>query len=497
MTKSLVKMPQTNEWLGFISRLGLVSMEEARKVFLDGDFSQITDLGQKALYTAGRGKTLSLEGNLIGSKLTLDEAQLLAETRNAEGGYPLKDEVLAYVLYERAVFFLKFGESFNGLSLFRSAKRLAESNSLDSIVDYQLSALELQEGTGGSVQISRNWIQFFEQSDMQVMQLISMRRLAKYFRQKQRYEEAHELLMEGMDLGVVFDYPYIVEQIKNSQAYLMFVTGHNQEAREILNKLLDNLQNKYLKPTVLENLTLTYCQEAEFDKAVKYLGEAIEHSQKYEILSRIPDECLFMGDLYREKLHQPDLATHYYNIGYQVSLKMAEHGFSLKGERLNVVQRLENRPKVGYNIPDKLKPASEPFAYAIGKTWKEINDLFQFHLIRNHLESGNNISDLPGKLGLKASTYYAIKRRLNQAGFDFVGDSTKTLSFLRKRDLIALRSYVNGLTELTWSEANQRFEKEIIEFLFKQVGYQKTKLAETLDVSYPTVLQKTKSLKRT
>jgi transcriptional regulator with PAS, ATPase and Fis domain len=61
--------------------------------------------------------------------------------------------------------------------------------------------------------------------------------------------------------------------------------------------------------------------------------------------------------------------------------------------------------------------------------------------------------------------------------------------------LVALNSYVGGLIELTWSEANEQFEKEIIEYLFKQVGYQKTKLAEELDISYPTVLQKTKSLK--
>ncbi|NQV15249.1 hypothetical protein HQ531_07315 [bacterium] len=497
MKNSLIKIPQTNEWLGFISRLGLVSIEEARKVFLSGDYSQLTDLGQKALYTAGRGKTLSLEGNLIGSKLTLDEAQSLAETRNAENGFPAKDEVLAYVLYERGVFFEKFGEVFNGLSLFRSAKRLLETKSLELIVDYQLSALQLDNETGGSVQKSLNWIHFFEQNDMQVMQLIAMRRLAKYHRQKEAYQEADSLLTRGIDFGIVFNYPYIVEQFKNSYGYLMFSTGQNQEARDIFLQLLGGLENKYLKPTVLENLTLTHCRDIEYDAAIEYLIEAIDHSQKYDILSRIPDECLFIGDLYREKLHQPDLATHYYNIGAQVSLDMAEHGFSLKGERLNVVQRLENRPKVGYSLPDKFSPRPEPFAFAIGKTWKEINDLFQFHLIRNHLESGNNISDLPGKLGLKASTYYAIKRRLNQHGYDFEGDNiSKSLHSLRKRDLIALRAYVNSCTELTWSQANQRFEKGIIEYLFKQVGYQKTKLAEKLDVSYPTVLQKTKSLKR-
>jgi len=67
---------------------------------------------------------------------------------------------------------------------------------------------------------------------------------------------------------------------------------------------------------------------------------------------------------------------------------------------------------------------------------------------------------------------------------------------LQSHDKAALNSYVNDLMDLTWNQANEQFEKEIIEYLFKQVGYQKTRLAEELDISYPTVLQKTKSLRR-
>ena len=131
----------------------------------------------------------------------------------------------------------------------------------------------------------------------------------------------------------------------------------------------------------------------------------------------------------------------------------------------------------------------------MGQSWKQINDVFQFHLIQKHLESGIIISDLPAKLDLKTSTYYAIKRRLSQRGFDFESIPSKVPVKLQNHELVALNSYVGGLIELTWSEANEQFEKEIIEYLFKQVGYQKTKLAEELDISYPTVLQKTKSLK--
>ncbi len=496
MHKSLVPEKKTNEWLEFISRLGLVSISDARNIFLSGDYTQLPDLGQKSLYTAGKGKTLSLEGNLIGSKMTLDEALLLAETRNAELGFPVRDEVLAYVQYERGVFLEKFGESFNGLSLYRSAKRLAESKTLNAVVDYQLSAHELQKGTGSSIAEAQSWIKYFYRHNMHIMELVAIRRLATYHRGQEEFKEADELLMRAMDLGSQYDYPFMVEQFKNSYGYLVYSRGSFLEAREIYHDLRQGLLSKYLMATVLENLTLTYYDADEFDAASKYLSEALAHSQKYDILSRIPDEGLFMGDMHRDKLQQPELATHYYQIGSQAALKMAEYGFSLTGERLEVVERFENRPKAGYSLPESIgTDKSKTFAFALGQTWKQINDLFQFLLLQKHLESGVGISELPAKLELKTSTYYAIKRRLSQQGYNFESIPAVLPQTYVKRDMVALISYVNGLLSLSWSQANEQFEKEIIEYLFKQVGYQKTKLAEKLEISYPTVLQKTKSLK--
>jgi len=496
MQKSLISHKKSNEWLEFISRLGLVSMAQARSVFLSGDYTQLDDLGQKALYTAGRGKILSLEGNLIGSKMTLDEAQLVAELRNADQGYLVKDEILAYVNYERAVFFEKYGETFNSMSLYRSAKRLAETETLDSIIDYQISSLALQHGTGSSVADAEAWIHYFSENEMQIMQLLAMRRLSKYFRTHDKFDEAGDLLMKALDLSTQFNYPFIVEQVKNSYGYLQYARGEIEEAREIFEALVNDLESNYLKATVMENLTLTYYNDEEYDTAAGYLDRAIDHSQKYEILSLIPEQCLFMGDMHKEKFSNPEMATHYYDIGSQVALRMAEYGFSLQGDRLKVINCFQNRPKTGYSIPDTLGIRQDPFAFSQGKTWKEINDLFQFLLIQGHLESGINVSDLPGKLDLKASTYYAIKRRLGQHGYAFEKDKSNNIVSFKKDDIIALKTYVAGLTDLTWSEANHQFEGEVVEYLFKLVGYQKTKLAEKLDISYPTVLQKTKSLTR-
>jgi len=494
MQQSLVRKETSNEWLEFMSQMGIVNLEKARTIFLSGDYSQLTDLSQKALFIAGRGKTLSLEGNLPGAKISFDEAQMIAETRNAESGFPTKDEILAYISYEKGGFYTKYGEAFNSLSFYRSARRLAESPNLIKTIDYQLYAADFENGRRGSVEESKSWINYFSENNMQIMHLISRRRMASYFRLQKKYEQAISWIDSALRHAHSVDSGFMVDQFLNVRGYILYFMGEMEQAREIYFELLPRIEGHYLKSAVLENLTLTYYKERDFEYSSEYIGQAISHSQKYKVLSRLPAQCLFMGELQRDQFQVPELATKYFELGYLAALELAEHGFALKGDRLKVVKAFENRPKTGYSIPDSLGVKIEPFAFSMGRKWREILDLFHFSLLRAHLMAGDGSAELPAILGLKASTYYAIKRRLTNGGYDFDPTENRLPIAVKGTELNAFRVYVSKLHDLEWTEANSRFETEIIEYLFKHAGYQKTKLAEDLDISYPTVLQKTKSL---
>jgi|GEM_PF-559271 len=494
MDKSLVARQSSNEWLEFISQMGLIDFDKAQTVFFSGGYSELSDIGQQALFTAGRGKILSLEGNLLGSKLSYDDAHALADDRNAELGFPSRDEILAYIHYEKGGFFTKYGEKYIAQSLYRSARRMVESQRLSKIIEYQLYAMEFESDSGGSIEISNNWIDYFRDNQMQIMHLIAERRLANYFRQKEMYKEALARIASALENAYSYGHPFMVDQLKSAQGFIYYYGGHIQRSRELFQDLLPKVQSHYLKSAVLENITLTYFSEKKYSHAEKYIGDAIKNSLDYEIISRLPDECLFMGELQRDVFQRPELATHYFEEGYKASLKMAEHGFSLKGDRLKVVRAFESRSKVSYSIPEQVGKQISPFAFSLGLRWREILDLFHFTLIRSHLQAAAGNTDILEKLGLKTSTYYAIKRRLGSAGYSFDPGETSMPLTLGQPELTSFNVYVNKLQELTWTEANSQFETEIIEYLFKHAGYQKTKLAEDLDISYPTVLQKTKSL---
>jgi tetratricopeptide (TPR) repeat protein len=494
MNNSISIRETSSEWLEFISQMGMMDFEKAQEMFFASNFNQLRDLGQKALFAAGRGKTLSLEGNLPGSKLSHDEAHALADARNAESGYPSRDEILSYVQYEKGGFYSKYGESFTALSLYRSARRMAETRRLVKIIDYQLYAFEFEHNKRGSIDATLAWIDYFSKNGMQIMHLISERRLANYYRVNGRYPEALASINKALENAVGYGHAFMLDQIRNARGYILFFDGQIDKSREIYVDLLPVVQSHFLKSTILENLTLLFYTEQNNEMAEEHIELAIANSREHEIISRLPDECLFMGELQRDVFQRPELATHYFEEGYKASLKMAEHGFSLKGDRLKVVRAFESRSKVSYSIPERVGKQISPFAFSQGLRWREILDLFHFTLIRSHLQAAAGNTDILEKLGLKTSTYYAIKRRLGSAGYSFDPGETSMPLTLGQPELTSFNVYVNKLQDLTWTEANSQFETEIIEYLFKHAGYQKTKLAEDLDISYPTVLQKTKSL---
>ena len=136
----------------------------------------------------------------------------------------------------------------------------------------------------------------------------------------------------------------------------------------------------------------------------------------------------------------------------------------------------------------------EIFSFAIGKTWVEIKDIFQYNLIMFHKIKTSPGSDAYKSLGMNKPTFYSAHRKLANKGFRFPDYRMKTPSTTNTHVLDPLQTYFQCLIDSSWVAASKQFEEDVFRFLYHQYGYNKVRLSEILGLGYSAVIDKTKSL---
>jgi len=138
------------------------------------------------------------------------------------------------------------------------------------------------------------------------------------------------------------------------------------------------------------------------------------------------------------------------------------------------------------------KAVENPFHFALGKEWREIRDIFQYHLIMHHKNQSISRETFLSELGMKSSTYYTLQGKLKKRGFVIPGIKETNISVPEEMAIEPLNHYIrNTLSRLNWEEANHRFEKDIFLYLYQQCGFQKNRLGAALNLSAPIIRAKT------
>ena len=87
------------------------------------------------------------------------------------------------------------------------------------------------------------------------------------------------------------------------------------------------------------------------------------------------------------------------------------------------------------------------------------------------------------------STLYSVQNRLKHRGY-ILPPKQETIN-QEKHDLHDL---INQYDDLSWAEANEIFEREIMHYLYEKYGYNKYRMANILKLSYPSIIDKTRTL---
>ncbi|MEA3286345.1 MAG: hypothetical protein U9Q77_03070, partial [Candidatus Marinimicrobia bacterium] len=204
-------------------------------------------------------------------------------------------------------------------------------------------------------------------------------------------------------------------------------------------------------------------------------------------------QCLYLGDIHRTHYQDLGQAEYYYKLGHDHSMRYAEQGICLIGDRRKVVDAYHKLLHDSKPAPVTAKSSKniDVFAFAGGKPWKEIKDTFQHQLILYHAANELNSRQLAKKLALPASTLYSIRERLKVRGYLLPGKDQSPPS-----ETHDLQGFIHQHGELNWDEINELFEREMIHYLYEKYGYNKNRMANILDLSYPSIISKTRELTR-
>ncbi|MBC8344036.1 MAG: hypothetical protein H8E61_08655 [Bacteroidetes bacterium] len=494
ITSSQLTRLRTNDFLEFLNQIGFCDLNDVKGLYNSFDTTVIDDDKLKTLFMAGRARIFSLEGNLLAAKINLDLAFDHAHKNNRTLSNPFLDDNLAYVNYEAGLLYRQMRDI--GISNKHFSKTLMLSNSvnLKRLVKYQQEISKLQLDKSHPVSELEIQIKEFKTLDMYIMYALGLHRLGTLLRIRKEYSLAEAAYKKGIETTEIYNYSLLDILIRNSMGFLYYKQGKVDKALGVLYDLFNETVSYYLKAIISENIALVYYEMKEFHKAVDYCYQALNISLDNHVLSQIPDQCLFLGEVYNTNLNNPHKAKYFYKLGYDQALFQIGHGLNLVGAREDAVNEYVEFLQSYFPEKSDAEPPGHIFDFALDRHWQEIKDTFHYNLVMYHKLVARPEEDMFYKLGMKPTTYYSLQAKLAKRGYAFPDFRKKEIHFADDRMRESLQGYIRNLKNVTWDGANARFEKDIFRYLFKQYGYQKTKLSKILHLSYPVVVKKTKQL---
>ena len=483
-----------NEFLEFISQLGFTTAAELRSVILEVDPAVVPDEFTRTLLRAGQGKMLTIEGNFLAARQRLNEALGTASRLHSQKPGPVAAETLAYVLYEMGLFFRPVSQKNHALEHFHKAAEYARSPNLKLLISYQLATLDLEVQKSPSIEPLLEYVDQFVDLKMEVMTVLSLHRVGVLLRNQSKYDKSRDYYDQALQLAQSNGFHYPIYLTRNSIGYLELVQKKYDTAEEIFQDIVNKTISPYLQAIITENLALTHYLQNQFEQALSICHRALEISQKHHIFSQIPQECGFLADVYHTNLKQPSKAEFYYRLGYEQVMVQIANGLTLSGPRAEAVDEYVKFLQSYFPKSARMALPEPLLSFALGKSWQEIKDLFQYNYII-FLKTKHGVNQkLFDRLELKPTTFYTLQARLARKGYSFPDFRHKDIQFAADNVLDSLQIYLPMVDDLTWRQAHDQFEKDIIQFLFGHHGYQQKRLAQALKISMSALKKKTQAL---
>lgn len=479
-----------NSLMAYFHEIGLMNQDELTTVFSNIAVSQIDDIRLKFTVYTGIGRLSFVEGNFSQAKDMFEQAQKLARIHPDK----IQGDYLAFLYYEMSLFYKIVKDTKLYEQLLDKANLHVKSDTFKLILDYHLQKIQTEkEFTTINKLITLS--DLFKKEGLYFQYVIGLTQISFIHRKNGEKQIAKDFILLAKEEAIEYKIPYLEDVYDNGLGYWYYANSEYQNALDTFFNALKNVRSNYFKVIILENIAMSYEKIGNYDEAISHMVKANNVASIHNVTSQIPEECLYLGKWYDMYQKMPEQALHYYKLGYDTAVEQVDNGLGFTGPRRRAIteyveysQQLNFRKLEGTSI-------TKPFEFALGKKWREIKPIFQYHFIMFQRKRSATSKDFLQKMDLVASTYYTIQKSVNDKGYPVPRLKEITKGIPSKLLVQPLQLYIaEKLSQLSWKDANAKFEKDIFLYLFQQYGFTKKNLGEALDLSVIAVQDKTETL---
>ena len=405
-----------------------------------------------------------------------------------------RNDVLAYVNYECALFYRIVDDSIAYSNFLKIAKLLAKSPEINLLIDYQFATINAFNSL--KTNELQKFTEIFHQEELYVLEIMAYSKIGEIQAALKQYSQAREYFVKSKAVIQKIHSVNLEITADSNIGYVYFLDSDYQRALDIFNRIKD-CNDYFQKSLILENIALIYEVLGDYAQALDYWMESLSICQDHGIMMNIPEDTLHIGEIYEEHLDSVSKAKFFYKMGYDHSMQMFKDGINLSGNMRIVIEKYISYFAEYYIPDDKMvnKQTTDPFAFAVDKSWKHITEIFQFNVIVYYKFNCDSVYQVLDILQLKRSNFQAKQQKLTNLGYQ-IPDFRKKVNLQDNSEVNStLQDYIRNLSPMDWKNLNKRFENDILKYLINHYGSHKREfLVKKLSISYPNLKRRLDSL---
>lgn len=437
----------------------------------------------------GRAKFESVQGKVFSSHKAF--ADILFRIEEHQHLFPDKSsflEVKAFFHYEKAVLETKIKNFSDAYASCVTSHELTKNDNFllaTTLLQRRLEVVYLSKNLDRFIQA----LEKVEIASLTPLACMGWRMAGIYARQRGLNSDSKSYTSKALKMAEENNLALLHKQVIISQAVSARTWGEHDRARQLLEQVEIEGPDDVHQAIVNEILAVMEEKDGNREQAISLVKDALKITTQLDHVTMVPDETLYLGEQFEKHYKDLDQAEHYYQIGYEHAIRYAEHGISLTVERKQVVDAYLNILKTKKRSTGSTTTSPNRFSFAEGKSWKQIKDIFQHQLILYHSGDSLNSKKMAKKMNMPATTLYSLQSRLVERGYLLPKSGVKP-----EDKIDAIQDYIDNKQELSWTEINAIFEREIMHYLYEKYGYNKQRMAAILKLSYPALINKTRQL---